>query len=479
MHSIDVDQVDSRRIDWREQSPALWDPDLIARYDLSGPRYTSYPTAPQFGEDFGRREIGRAIALSNARGRPLSLYVHIPFCSRVCYYCACNRIITADRKLAPPYLDRLEREMAALAALVDTARPVNQLHWGGGTPTYISDDEKRRLMAATRRLFNLRQDDRGEYAIEIHPGDTTVASIGCLRELGFNRLSMGVQDFDPDVQRAVNRFNSVAEVAALVAAARSQGFHSLGMDLIYGLPLQTWPRFARTLDAVIELSPDRLSIFNYAHMPRLFKTQRHMDVGQMPGPEEKLDILHRATERLLLAGYVFIGMDHFAKPGDDLAVAQREGRLARNFQGYATHGDCDLLAFGVSAISAYGDCFAQNHKDLVSYNQAVDSGELPVARGIGLSADDLLRAKVIEGLICHFHLDVAAIEQRFGIVFADYFRAELGQLAAMADDGLVAIEPHAIVVTARGRLLIRRICMVFDAWLRGGGQRGQGFSRII
>lgn len=460
------------------QAVPEWDQGLIDRYDLAGPRYTSYPTAPQFSEAFGEEDLRRAVEISNARGNPLSLYVHVPFCSRVCYYCACNRIITANRKVSAPYLERLDREMAMMAALVDTARPVEQLHWGGGTPTFLDDDEKRRLMGSIRRHFSLRDDDTGEYAIEIHPGDTSERSIACLRELGFNRLSMGVQDFDPLVQRAVNRFNSIAEVAALVAEARQQGFHSISMDLIYGLPYQTWASFQRTLEAVIALAPDRLSIFNYAHMPHLFKSQRHLDEGKMPSPAEKLDILHRTTDMLLDAGFVYIGMDHFARPGDDLAVAQREGRLTRNFQGYATHGHCDLLAFGVSAISAVGDSFAQNHKAITDYNAAIDSGRLPLARGIALSADDLLRARVIEQLICHFHLDTTAIERQFAVTFDDYFAHELAQLRNMARDGLVVLTPGAIIVTPRGRLLIRRICMVFDVWLRRENE-SRRYSRII
>lgn len=463
----------------QQQGQASWDQELIARYDLSGPRYTSYPTAPQFHPGFGEDELRCAVAVSNDRGNPLSLYFHIPFCSRVCYYCACNRIITANRRVAGPYLERLDREMALMADLLDTSRPVNQLHWGGGTPTYISDDEKRTLMNSIRRHFNLRNDDSGEYAIEIHPGDTTVESIVCLRELGFNRLSMGVQDFDPAVQAAVNRFNSADEVRALVTAARQQGFHSISMDLIYGLPQQSWHSFERTLDAVLELSPDRLSMFNYAHMPNLFKTQRQMDTAQMPDADEKLTIIHRSTDKLLAAGYIFIGMDHFAKPGDELARAQREGRLQRNFQGYATHGDCDLASFGVSAISAIGDTFWQNHKDIADYNAAIDSGRIPVARGLALNSDDLLRAKVIEGLICHFTLDFGPLEKRFNIIFNDYFAAEIAQLRSMENDGLVVIEPQHIHVTAKGRLLIRRICMVFDAWLGKGAQAQQKFSRII
>jgi oxygen-independent coproporphyrinogen-3 oxidase len=460
------------------QTAPAWDRDLIGRYDLAGPRYTSYPTAPQFRDEFGEGAMARAIERSNSRGGPLSLYFHIPFCSRVCYYCACNRIVTANRDRAGPYLARLERELAMQAQLFDTARPVTQLHWGGGTPTFISDGEKRRLMAAIGRHFRLLDDDSGEYAIEIHPGDTSVESLRCLRELGFNRLSMGVQDFDPDVQAAVNRFNSVAEVRTLVDAGRGLGFHSISMDLIYGLPRQNRASFDRTLDEVIGLSPDRLSIFNYAHLPHLFKVQRQMDASLMPGPDEKLAMLEHATARLLAAGYVFIGMDHFAKPDDNLAVAQREGRLQRNFQGYATQGDCDLLAFGVSAISAVGDTLFQNHKEIGDYNAAVDSGSVPVARGIDLSRDDRIRGAVIESLICHFRLDITGIEDRFGIHFRRYFAAELANLRAMADDGLLEIGAREIRVTRAGRLLIRRICMVFDAYLSGSGGQPR-FSRII
>lgn len=466
------------RLSVKEQTTAVWDEELIRRYDLAGPRYTSYPTAPQFHEGFGAAKLRHAIALSNAKGNPLSLYFHIPFCSRICYYCACNKIITANRRVAAPYLQRLEKEMAMMAALIDTSRPVHQLHWGGGTPTYISDDEKRQLMAATRRYFNLLDDDKGEYAIEIHPGDTSVASIHCLRELGFNRLSMGIQDFDPHVQKAVNRFNSVAEVAQLVSSARELGFHSISMDLIYGLPEQNRETFNRTLDAVIDLSPDRLSIFNYAHMPDLFKTQKQMDASRMPVAEEKLAMLHMTIDRMLGAGYVYIGMDHFAKPGDELAVAQRQGKLQRNFQGYATHGDCDLLAFGVSAISSIDNTFSQNHRDIGDYSSTIDRGELPIARGIARTQDDLIRANVIESLICHFFLDYAAIEKRFGITFTDYFSVELEELADLARDGLLAMGDTGVQVTAPGRMLIRRICMVFDAWLRN--RRGlQTFSRII
>ncbi len=459
-------------------SSLVWDRQLIDRYDLSGPRYTSYPTAPQFHDQFGEADLRQAITRSNAAARPLSLYFHIPFCSTVCYYCACNKIITANRKRAMPYLERLITEVARQGALFDRSRPVHQLHWGGGTPTYISDDEKRLLMAATREHFTLLDDDSGEYSIEIHPGDMDVATIGCLRELGFNRLSMGIQDFDPTVQQAVNRFNSVEEVGALVQAGRAEGFHSISMDLIYGLPHQTWKTFERTLASIIELAPDRLSVFNYAHLPHLFKVQKQIDESALPSAEEKLLMMERITEVLLGAGYVYIGMDHFARPDDELAVAQQQGLLQRNFQGYSTHGGCDLVAFGVSAISAIDNVFAQNHKQIEDYQSAIDAGHLPVARGFELSADDLLRQEVIKQLICQFELDFADIERRFDIDFKAYFSAELEQLQPMAADGLVALTPSGIRVTLAGRLLIRHICMTFDAYLNQSRSEIR-YSKII
>ena len=443
----------------------IWDRRLIDRYDLSGPRYTSYPTAPQFHEQFSVAELQSAIERSNLSGWPLSLYFHIPFCITVCYYCACNKIITANRKRAMPYLERLVEEIAMQGELFDRSRPVHQLHWGGGTPTYISDDEKRMVMAATREHFNLLDDDSGEYSVEIHPGETDVSGIACLRELGFNRLSMGVQDFDPVVQKAVNRFNSVEEVRELVDAARVEGFHSISMDLIYGLPHQSWQTFSSTLDSIIDLDSDRLSVFNYAHMPHLFKVQKQLDESTLPSPEEKLLIMERMTEKLLDAGYVYIGMDHFAKPDDELAVAQREGVLQRNFQGYSTHGGCDLVAFGVSSISAIDNIFSQNHKQIDDYQHAVGAGQLPLARGFELSSDDLLRQEVIKQLICHFELDFADIEARFQINFKTYFAEELEQLQSMAEDGLLEVGETNIRVGLAGRLLIRRICMTFDAYM--------------
>ncbi len=460
-----------------EQGHPVWDRELIDRYDLSGPRYTSYPTAPQFHEEFDENDLKAAIVRSNQAARPLSLYFHIPFCSTVCYYCACNKIVTANRKRAMPYLEQMIQEIKQMGELFDRSRPVNQLHWGGGTPTYISDDEKRLLMSAIREEFNLLDDDSGEYSIEIHPGDMDVSTIACLRELGFNRLSMGVQDFDPDVQRAVNRFNSQEEVRALVSAGREQGFQSISMDLIYGLPHQNRETFERTLDQILAINPDRLSVFNYAHLPHMFKVQRQIDESALPAAEEKLMMMEWMTDKLLHSGYVFIGMDHFAKPDDELAVAQREGHLQRNFQGYSTHGNCDLVAFGVSSISAIDNVFSQNHKQIEHYMETLAQGELAVARGITLSEDDLLRQEVIKQLICHFQLEFSTIENQFNIDFKRYFADELDALKPMVADKLIEQDAEGIYVTPAGRLLIRRICMTFDAYLKRNTE--VRFSKII
>lgn len=463
-------------------SSVVWNQELIRNYDLAGPRYTSYPTAPQFSTDFTEAELSDAIARSNHTAEPLSLYFHIPFCDTVCYYCACNKIITANKKRAAPYLDRIYREMEMQSKAFDASRPVNQLHWGGGTPTYISDAEKRDLMRETRKRFNLLDNDSGEYSIEIHPGRMSVDTIAVLREIGFNRLSIGVQDFDPVVQKAVNRFNSVAEVRALMDASKRENFHSVSMDLIYGLPHQSLATIAVTLDQIIELSPDRLSLFNYAHMPKLFKTQTQIDERALPEPQEKLHMLQYAIETLCVAGYVYIGMDHFAKPEDALSIAQKQGLLQRNFQGYATHRNCDLLAFGVSSISSIDNIYVQNHKNIDDYNKAIDKGTLAIAKGFSLNKDDRLRQKVINQLICHFELEFSSIEQEFDITFSDYFRPELEELQAMAEDGLIELDTDGMLVRDQGRLLVRRICMVFDAYLdksQAIAESKQRFSRII
>lgn len=461
-------------------SSELWHSELIRRHDLSGPRYTSYPTAAQFQEGATEGDWRAAIIQSNAAGSPLSLYVHIPFCSTICYYCACNKIVTANRARASAYLEYLYREIALQAASVDDTRPVHQLHWGGGTPTFISDAEMRELMTTLKRHFPLVGDERGEYSIELHPGELPPERLWLLRELGFNRLSMGVQDFDQDVQQAVNRFNSVAQVRELVATARQAQFRSLSMDLIYGLPRQSVESFQRTLEEVIALRPERLSVFNYAHMPALFKTQRQIDASELPGPEVKLDILHRSIEQLLAAGYVYIGMDHFALPEDELAKAAQTGTLHRNFQGYATHGDCDLLAFGVSAINAIGDTHFQNHKSLAPYIADLEQGRLPLAKWVHLSSEDHLRREVINQLICHFAVDFDMIESAHGIRFREHFQRELQSLEPLEKDGLVAVSDRGIQVLPAGRLLIRRLCMAFDAYQPANtAQSTTRFSRII
>lgn len=449
----------------------LWDSQLIQTYNIAGPRYTSYPTAPQLSSTFTQPQLHSAIQQSSQSQSPLSLYFHIPFCDTVCYYCACNKIITANKQHAAPYLERLYKEMAMQSAPINnqsTERPkiVEQLHWGGGTPTFISDTEKRQLMAETRKHFHLLDDDSGDYSIEVHPGRMNVESIAVLRELGFNRLSMGVQDFNPAVQQAVNRFNSIEQVSELISAAHREQFHSISMDIIYGLPLQTVDSIKATLQQVIALSPDRLSLFNYAHMPHLFKTQR-LKIAQssLPTPEEKLQMLQYAIDTLCKAGYIYIGMDHFAKPNDSLVLAQQQGLLQRNFQGYSTHGNCDLLAFGVSAISSVGNSLVQNHKAIADYNRSIDAGKLPLSRGLTLNSDDLLRKQVIMQLICHFKLDISAIEKKYGIEFSNYFASELIQLQQMLKDGLIKLDRRVIQVLEPGRLLIRAICMVFDAYI--------------
>lgn len=457
--------------------PLRWDSTLLERYDLTGPRYTSYPTAPQFREDFSDSELRAAIERSNEGRSPLSLYFHIPFCESLCFYCGCNKVVTKNRERSQPYLQRVEREMAMHAQLFDTSREVRQLHWGGGTPTFISDEEMTWLMDATRRHFRLLDGDGGEYSIEIHPGWVSESTMAHLRMLGFNRVSMGIQDFDPRVQKAVNRFNSVEEVSTLVDALRAQEYASISMDLIYGLPLQTPASVRTTLERVIELSPDRLSLFNYAHMPHLFKSQRLIKDADLPSPEEKLEILQMATERLQEAGYVYVGMDHFAKPTDSLVVAQQEGRLQRNFQGYSTHGECDLLSFGVSAISAFGGVYVQNTKSINDYQQRIDSERLPFVRGFTLSFDDHLRQYVINQLICHFGLNFEDVEGRFGITACEYFAEELAELEPMVNDGLLQLDSQGIRVHNAGRSLIRRICMAFDAYLRASTQIR--YSRII
>lgn len=455
----------------------VFDPALIAKYDKAGPRYTSYPTAVQFHDGFGETEYRQQAEASNASGRSLSLYFHIPFCDTVCFYCACNKIVTKNRRHTLPYLERLHREIALQGALFDRSRPVAQLHWGGGTPTFISAEQMRELMRVTGQHFQLLDDDSGEYSIEVDPRETDDGTIALLRQLGFNRLSLGVQDFDPQVQQAVNRLQSREQTLQVMEAARREGFHSIGVDLIYGLPLQTVASFGRTVEDIIAQGPDRISVFNYAHLPELFKTQRQIDASTLPPPAVKLEILKSVIERLTAAGYVYIGMDHFAKPDDELTLAQQAGTLYRNFQGYSTHADCDLIGLGITSIGMVGDSYSQNLKGLEDYYACIDQGRLAVFRGVQLDADDRLRRAVITDLICHFALDFAAVERRYAIHFPDYFALELTELADMETDGLLILSDSGIRVLPPGRLLIRNICMVFDRYLRA--QRQSRFSKVI
>ncbi len=459
------------------QQTLRFDPELIRRYDRSGPRYTSYPTAVQFHPDFTEQRYAEIARGTNAAGGPLSLYFHLPFCDTVCFYCGCNKVVTKRREKAGPYLQRVFREIALQGELFDRSRTVDQLHWGGGTPTFISHDEMRELMQVTREHFTLHDDDRGEYSIEIDPREAGVDTIALLRELGFNRMSLGVQDFDPAVQKAVNRIQSEQQTVTVLEAARSEGFKSISVDLIYGLPLQTEASFRRTVARVIEFAPDRLSVFNYAHLPELFKPQRRIAEADLPSAAAKLAILEATATQLEQAGYVYIGMDHFARPDDELAVAQREGTLYRNFQGYSTHADCDLIGLGATSIGQVGNCYAQNLKSLDDYYERLDQGRLAIFRGVELNADDLLRRAVITDLICHFGLDFTTVETGRDLVFEDYFAAEMGVLQTMADDGLLALADRSIRVLPAGRLMIRNICMVFDHYLRQ--QSEQRFSKVI
>ncbi|MBB3117343.1 oxygen-independent coproporphyrinogen III oxidase [Pseudoduganella violacea] len=444
-----------------------FDPEIIGKMSQSGPRYTSYPTADRFSADFGYGNFLEALASLKLRGgrRALSLYVHVPFCDTVCYYCACNKIVTKDRSKAATYLSYLKQEIEMQGKLFAGLNRVEQLHFGGGTPTYFSDKQMGELMAHLHRQFEFAPDSEGEYSIEIDPRTVTPERVHSLRAQGFNRVSLGVQDFDPEVQKAVNRIQPMEETLGVMEAARDAGFRSISIDLIYGLPKQNLTTMSQTLSKVIASNPDRIALYNYAHMPHLFKPQRRILDEDLPSPSVKLGMLAECIGRLTAAGYVYIGMDHFAKPTDDLAVAQQQGRLHRNFQGYSTHAEMDLVACGVSAISSVNATYSQNEKTLDEYYAKLDQGKLPIARGIQLGTDDLLRRIIIQRLMCNFELSIVSLEQAYPIVFKGYFADELKRLAELAQDGLVTIDAEWISVTPKGRLLIRNICMVFDRYL--------------
>ena len=456
-----------------------FDADLVRKYDGFGPRYTSYPTADRFTEAFGpKRQVAALLARNETPGapQPLSLYVHLPFCNTICYYCACNKVITKDHGRSAKYIRYLGREIGIVAGLTDRESCVRQLHWGGGTPTFLSPEEMTELTRLTRESF--RFDPDAECSIEIDPRKVTADTVGHLAGLGFNRMSLGVQDFDPAVQRAVNRIQSEEETRHVLDAARANGFRSVNVDLIYGLPQQSVASFTVTLEKIVAMAPDRVALYSYAHVPHLFKPQRRIAESELPHPEVKLGILERAIDRLTAAGYVYIGMDHFALPDDELAAAQRNGTLQRNFQGYSTHRDCDLLAFGISAIGKVGTTYGQNVRTLDEYYERLDRGVLPCFRGCQLSADDLVRREVIGALMCSSVVDFADIGARHGIVFRDYFAADLEALEPLAADGLVEIGERSIAVTPRGRLLMRAVAMAFDRYLREQRERAQ-YSRVI
>ncbi len=450
---------------------------LIQKYNVTGPRYTSYPTALEFTE-FDDSDYRDAIERSTRKDRDLSLYFHLPFCDTICYYCACNKIVTKDKRRAIPYLEHLHHEIDLQAKMFQPDRYVSQLHWGGGTPTYINDEQMTDLYQHIARSFQLRNDDEGEFSLEIDPRTVGTDRISLLRSLGFNRLSMGIQDFDPKVQLAVNRLQSEEQTYQTIVKAREEGFHSISVDLIYGLPHQSVASFRLTLDKIIRMDPDRISIYNYAHLPQRFKTQKQIHEEDIPAPEEKLNILELCIEKLGSAGYVYIGMDHFAKPEDELAQALENGSLHRNFQGYSTHADCDMVAMGITAISQIGTSYSQNFKTPDEYYQRIDEQHIPVFQGLHINHDDLIRKRVIMSLICQFKLDLQAVSTEFGLVFEDYFASELADLKPLMDDGLVIQDGHVIRVTSEGRLLIRNICMLFDGHMKSARLKSK-FSRVI
>ncbi|TVL10937.1 oxygen-independent coproporphyrinogen III oxidase [Shewanella algae] len=446
---------------------------MIEKYNYSGPRYTSYPTALEFDDSFTEGDLLSAIA--GSKSDKLSLYIHIPFCAKLCYYCGCNKVITRHQHKADQYIEYLAAEIVKRAPLFKHYT-VTQMHWGGGTPTFLNPEQIIKLSSLLKSHFNFAE--QGEYSIEVDPREIELSMLDALKEAGFNRISIGVQDFNKEVQVAVNREQDEDFIFALIKKAKEMGFVSTNVDLIYGLPHQTPETFADTIQRILDLSPDRLSVFNYAHLPARFAAQRKIKDEHLPSPQQKLDMLHQTIETLTGAGYQYIGMDHFAKPDDELAKLQREGRLHRNFQGYTTQEECDLLGLGVSSISQIGDCYAQNQKDIRPYYEAIDEQGHALWKGCKLNRDDEIRRAVIKQLICHFELDMAKMEQQLGIQFEEYFAEDLKLLQTFIDDKLVNIENRQISISPTGRLLIRNICICFDVYFREKA-RQQQFSRVI
>ncbi|MBA35720.1 MAG: oxygen-independent coproporphyrinogen III oxidase [Oleispira sp.] len=441
-----------------------WDPDLIQRYNRSGPRYTSYPTAVEFNV-VESDQVERDLLSKRDPSTPLSLYLHIPFCAHVCYYCGCNKIVTKDREKSEPYLDLLKSEIDRKAELLEGHPIVEQMHWGGGTPTFLSDDQMIDLMDHLRKRFNFSTANSADYSIEIDPREIRPTTLKLLRKLGFNRTSFGVQDLNEKVQQAVNRIQPESMIRDVMIEARELGFRSINIDLIYGLPHQNQQTFAETLDVIIDMSPDRLSIFNYAHLPERFKPQRRIKEEDLPSPEEKLAILGNCITKLTEVGYHYVGMDHFAKTDDELSRAQANKELHRNFQGYTTHGDCDLIGFGVSSISQISDCYLQNSPDINIYEEAVTNNRFPVVKLIETNTDDLIRRHVIMELLCHDQMIFSELDQAFNIDSRDYFSEELSKLSPMIEDELLEVNENGIHITDKGRLLVRNACMVFDRYL--------------
>jgi oxygen-independent coproporphyrinogen-3 oxidase len=445
------------------QSKLEWDESLLAKYNISGPRYTSYPTALEFTDDYSVNDYVTCLK-ELPQDKSLSLYIHVPFCQNICYYCACNKIITKDKSRAEKYVDYLLQEITLVAANIgDNA--LRQIHWGGGTPTYLSIEQITRIMNHIRACFIVPDEESTEISIEIDPRALAIEDIKGLADLGFNRMSMGVQDFDIEVQKAVNRIQSFEMTRDMIVEARLHGFKSINLDLIYGLPLQNKQSFQRTLELVMDISPDRISVFNYAHLPHRFKPQRRIADNKLPTAVEKMAIFQYIIENLQENGYLYIGMDHFAKPDDELALAQKAGDLHRNFQGYTTHEEYELIGVGVSSIGSVNNQYHQNVRDIDSYYAELDKQQLPIWRGVGVSEDDLIRKRVIFDLICHFELSIPRLEKDYAIDFKKYFSNEIKMLSPFIEDGLVTILPGSVQVTAKGRLLIRNICMLFDAYM--------------
>jgi oxygen-independent coproporphyrinogen-3 oxidase len=455
-----------------------FDADLISRYDGRGPRYTSYPTAPQFLDTFSADDYRNFALQSNRSQRPLSLYVHIPFCQSLCYYCGCNKIVTRNQQRISQYIDSLHLEIDMQAELFSDSRRVEQLHFGGGTPTYLADSQMAGLMDKLADRFGFADPNSREFSIEVDPRTVTEASIRFLAKLGFNRLSLGIQDFDSAVQIAVNREQSESDVAHLLRTARTVGFKSISFDLIYGLPLQTTAGFDRTLGKVIAMRPDRLAVYNYAHLPDRFKGQRMIPDDQIPAPETKLELLRLTIDRLCSAGYRYVGMDHFALPDDDLVQARHKRTLQRNFQGYSTHRQCDLIGLGVSSISHVGNSYSQNAITTMEYEALIENGQIPVRRGIAVDDDDVIRANVIQALMCYDRLDFADFEKQYGVSISHYFADEIARLTPLIKDKLVRLSDDGINVTPRGRMLMRNIAMIFDRHL-GRAAIAERFSKAI